>query len=191
MIATQIPRRFFAALLVGGAAGRELQAATSSAMERDVGWGKYLGGHSRASFSPRTQFSTRNVRQLDRAWEFRSGDAGQTQCNPIVIDGILYGATATNQMFALAAATGAELWRFKVPGHEFGSNQRGVTYWADGDDRRVLFNVDSWLYAVDARTGKSIPGFSEDGRVSSKAGLGERERTNGWFAPRLALYSKI
>ena len=79
-------------------------------------------------------------------------------------------------MFALDAATGAELWRFKVPGHEFGSNQRGVTYWADGDDRRVLFNVDSWLYAVDARTGKSIPGFSEDGRVSSKAGLGERAK---------------
>ena len=139
-------------------------------------WPEYLGGPGRNSFSPLDQITTANIARLRVAWEFRSGDAGQTQCNAIVVDGVLYGSTATNQIFALDAATGRELWRYVEPGHEFGSNQRGVTFWAGGDDRRVLFNVDEWLYAIDARTGKKIATFGDGGRVSLRAALGERAK---------------
>jgi quinoprotein glucose dehydrogenase len=139
-------------------------------------WPEYLGGPSRACYSALDQITVANVSGLRVAWEFRSGDPGQMQCNPIMVNGVLFGATATNHVFALDAASGHELWRFKEPGHEFGSNQRGVVYWAQGDDRRILFNIDSWLYAVDARTGKSIPSFGDEGRVSLKAGLGERAK---------------
>ena len=139
-------------------------------------WPEYLGGPNRACYSPLDQIKAGNVARLRIAWEFHSGDPGQMQCNPIVVDGVLYGATATNHVFALDAATGREIWRFKEPGHEFGSNQRGVVYWAHGDDRRILFNIDSWLYAVDARTGKAISKFGGDGRVSLKTGLGERAK---------------
>ncbi|MEO7600199.1 MAG: PQQ-binding-like beta-propeller repeat protein [Opitutus sp.] len=139
-------------------------------------WPEYLGGPTRSSFSSLNQISAQSVGALRVAWEFHTGDRGQMQCNPIVVDGTLYGATATNQIFALDAATGRERWRFKEPLHEFGSNQRGVTYWADGDDRRVLFNIDSWLYAVEARTGQLISSFGESGKVSLKTGLGERAK---------------
>lgn len=139
-------------------------------------WPEYLGGPSRACYSSLNQITTSNVTRLRVAWEFHSGDPGQTQCNPIIVDGTLYGATATNQAFALNAATGREVWRYVEAGHEFGGNQRGVVYWARGDDRRVLFNIESWLYAVDARTGKPIATFGTNGRVSLKAGLGERAK---------------
>jgi quinoprotein glucose dehydrogenase len=139
-------------------------------------WPEYLGGPGRSCYSPLDQITPANVSRLRVAWEFHTGDAGQTQCNAIVVDGVLYGSTATNQIFALDAATGRELWRYVEPGHEFGSNQRGVTFWSAGNDRRVLFNIDEWLYAVDARTGQKIPGFGEGGRVSLRAGLGERAR---------------
>lgn len=137
-------------------------------------WPEYLGGPGRNSFSPLAEITPANVARLRVAWEYRSGDAGQTQCNAIVVDGVLYGTTATNRIFALDAATGRELWRYVEPGHEFGGNQRGVAYWASGADRRVLFNINEWLYAVDARTGRKIAAFGTDGRVSLKLGLGAR-----------------
>ncbi|MEO6001834.1 MAG: PQQ-binding-like beta-propeller repeat protein [Opitutus sp.] len=152
----------FAVQAVSGAGGTE--------------WPEYLGGPARASFSELAQVSAANVGELKMAWEFHTGDTGQMQCNAIVVNGTMYGATATNQIFALDAATGRERWRYKDPSHEFGSNQRGVAYWADGDDRRILFNIESWLYAVNADTGQIITSFGENGRVSLKAGLGARAK---------------
>ena len=144
------------------------------ALCRAVEWREYLGGPGRDSYSPLVQITVENVARLKPAWEFHTGDAGQMQCNAIVVDGMLFGATATNQIFAVDAANGRELWRYRDPAHEFGANQRGVAYWAEGGDRRVLFNIDAWLYAVDARTGRRIATFGDDGRASLKAGLGER-----------------
>src|SRR4051812_13056869 len=87
-------------------------------------WTEYLGGPSRACYSPLTEITPANVSQLRVAWEYHSGDPGQTECNPIIVDGVLYGTTATNQVFAIDAATGKELWRFREEGHDVGSNER-------------------------------------------------------------------
>jgi quinoprotein glucose dehydrogenase len=137
-------------------------------------WPEYLGGANRDHYSTLDQINASNVGSLRVAWEFHSGDFGQMQCNPIIVNGVLYGATASCQVFALDAATGRQIWRFSVqekldPGL---ANDRGVTYWADGDDRRIFCTIGSWLYAVDARTGKAIRDFGVDGRASLKAGLG-------------------
>jgi quinoprotein glucose dehydrogenase len=163
-------------VFLSGFAAGVIWASPIASAEATEEWPEYLGGPQRANFSSLAQISAGNVGQLEKAWEFHTGDIGQMQCNPIVVDGTLYGATALNQIFALDAASGRELWRFKEPTHEFGSNQRGVTYWTDGDERRLLFSIDSFLYAVDARTGKLIAGFGENGRASLKVGLGERAK---------------
>lgn len=139
-------------------------------------WPEYLGGPGRNSYTALAEITPQNVGRLRVAWEYRSGDAGQTQSNAIVVGDVLYGTTATNRVFALDAATGRELWRYVEPGHEFGGNQRGVAFWSVGEDRRVLFNINEWLYAVDARTGEKITTFGDAGRVSLKLGLGERAR---------------
>jgi quinoprotein glucose dehydrogenase len=151
-------------------AGLRLRAAPGDA-GRD--WPEYLGGPGRNHYSPLEQINASNVGRLKVAWEFHSGDAGQMQCNPIIVDGVLYGATATSQIFALDASSGRQLWRFTHP-HEFDDleNDRGVTYWSQGKERRILCTVGSWLYALDAATGQPIPDFGAGGRVSLKCGLG-------------------
>ncbi len=139
-------------------------------------WPEYLGGPGRNSFSPLSEITPANVSNLRVAWEFKSGDPGQVQCNPIVVDGVLFGSTATNQVFALDAATGRELWRNVEPGRTFATNQRGVAYWSDGTAPRIVFNRDEWIHAVDARTGAAIKTFGDAGRVSLRTGLGERAK---------------
>ncbi|HEV7348507.1 PQQ-binding-like beta-propeller repeat protein [Telluribacter sp.] len=138
-------------------------------------WPEYLGGPERTHYSPLKQITPDNVQNLRVAWEYHTRDtSGQIQCNPIVVDGVLYATTASVQVFALDAATGREKWRFadsRDP--QWYNTSRGVTYWAEGDDKRILFTAGPWLYALDARTGQMIGSFGEGGRVSLRLGLPE------------------
>ncbi|MGM9508170.1 outer membrane protein assembly factor BamB family protein [Larkinella sp. GY13] len=135
-------------------------------------WPEYLGGPDRNHYSPLDQINASNVGKLQIAWEYHSKDSGQVQCNAIIVDGTLYGITASCQVFALDAATGQEKWRYKEANKGGVNTTRGVTYWSNNDDKRILFASGSNLCAVDARTGILIPSFGTDGKASLKAGLG-------------------
>lgn len=139
-------------------------------------WPEYLGGPDRNHYSTLTLINTQNVKELVKAWEYHTGDSGQIQCNPIIIDGVMYGMTAATIPFAIDAATGNEIWRkqdsSKFPWY---STSRGVVYWRDPIDpkqQRILYTNEAFLYALDAKTGSVIHGFGDSGRVSLKAGLG-------------------
>jgi len=146
--------------------------AARAAAGRD--WPEYLGGPDRGHYSLLHQIDTSNVSRLRTAWVYHTGEFGQMQCNPIVVKGVLYGATGTSEVFALDAASGRPIWRFNVPGKldVVLANDRGVTYWTDGRSERILCTIDSWLYALDARTGAVIRDFGAGGRASLRAGLG-------------------
>ncbi|QJW89254.1 PQQ-binding-like beta-propeller repeat protein [Spirosoma taeanense] len=144
-------------------------------------WGEYLGGPDRSHYSALTQITPENVGKLKVAWTYAAPDSGQIQTNPIIVDGVLYGVTPTVQAFALDAATGKEIWRFGDPLKVWHSTSRGVTYWqskeATGEpDKRILYTVGSMLYALDARTGKPIVSFGENGRADLHTGLGEQAK---------------
>ena len=150
-----------------------------AAADRD--WPVYLGDAASSQYSRLRQIDDTNVRHLDVAWVYRSGDAradnrSQIQCNPLIVDGVLYGTSPQLKLFALDAATGIERWRFDpFAGRDAASVtgvNRGVVYWTDGDDRRVYFTADHFLYAIDARTGALVPAFGNRGRVDLKEGLG-------------------
>ncbi|MEX2234933.1 MAG: PQQ-binding-like beta-propeller repeat protein [Cyclobacteriaceae bacterium] len=135
-------------------------------------WAEYLGGPDRNHYSTLTQIDLSNVNQLEKVWEYHSGDSGQVQCNPLIVNGVLYAVTATAEPFALDAATGKEIWRIRdTTGNSV--IVRGLAYWEDKSDKRILYTRDSWLYAADAITGKPILSFGDSGRVSLKSGLGE------------------
>src|SRR2546423_3261201 len=136
-------------------------------------WKEYLGGPERNHYSPLDQINKSNVQQLKVAWEYHTSDSGQIQCNPIIVDGVLYGMTATTRPFALDAATGKQIWKGRSEGPDSYSTSRGVSYWEDGNDKRILYTSGPWLYAVDARTGKPITTFGDSGHVSLKSGLGQ------------------
>ena len=51
---------------------------------------------------------------------------------------------------------------------------RGVVFWESGEDQRILVAAGQRLYALDARTGKPVASFGQNGSASLKEGLGER-----------------
>jgi quinoprotein glucose dehydrogenase len=141
------------------------------------GWSEYLGGPDRNHYSSLEQITPENVKNLEIAWEYHTLDTGQIQCNPIMVNGKLYGVTASNGLFAINAETGEELWKF-WGGKEksFFNTNRGITYWEDKKSKerpRILYCFGEWLYAVDAESGEKIDSFGDEGRVSLKSGLGE------------------
>ncbi|MFT4855145.1 MAG: quinoprotein glucose dehydrogenase [Algoriphagus sp.] len=147
-------------------------------------WSHYGGPEDGSRYSALSQITKENVSQLQVAWTYHTEDASersQIQCQPIVVNGLLYGSTPKLNVFALDAGTGIEVWRFdpfEVLGGEnsWAGTNRGVSYWEDGEDKRILFGAGNWLMAVDALTGEPIPSFGEGGKVDLRKDLDtERE----------------
>ena len=133
-------------------------------------------GNSR--YSPLQQIDRQNVAQLRVAWTYRTGDLapkahGEIQATPIVIDGVLYTTTPMLAVVALRADDGTLLWRFDpfATGRRELHVNRGVVYWASGDDKRILFTAGRRLYALNARTGHPIRTFGDSGSVDLARGL--------------------
>ncbi len=148
-------------------------------------WPVYLGDNSSSQYSPLAEISAANVHLLEPVWEYRterisSDDRTQIQCNPLIIDGVLYGTSPKLRVFALNAATGKRIWEYNPAQQvDFSMNvNRGVTYWSDGQDKRIFFTAGPALYALDATTGKLIPGFGNQGAVALKEGLGPDAEDN-------------
>jgi quinoprotein glucose dehydrogenase len=139
-----------------------------------VEWTEYLGGPDRNHYSPLKQVNTGNVNRLEKAWEYHTNDtSGQMQCNPIIVNGRLYALTSSLEVFCLDAATGDQIWRFaESKDSMWYSTGRGVSYWEDGNDKRILFTQGNFLYALNAITGEAIKSFGVKGKVSLSAGLG-------------------
>src|SRR5512139_1227552 len=133
-------------------------------------WSAYGGGPGNTRYADLSVIDTGNVHLLEPAWEYHTGDAdtinhSQIQCNPIIIDHVLYGTTPQMKLFALDAATGEAKWTFNPFDSIRGSknsffimnNCRGVSYWTDGKaDKRIFYTAGSDLYAIDATTGRPV-----------------------------------
>jgi quinoprotein glucose dehydrogenase len=139
-------------------------------------WEEYLGGPDRNHYSSLTQINPSNVKNLKIAWTYSTPDSGQMQMSPIIVDGMLYGVTSAVQAFALDAATGKEVWRFGDTLKAWHSTSRGVAYWSDGKDKRILYTIGPHLVALDAITGKLIESFGEKGKVDLHIGLPEKAK---------------
>ncbi|MEJ7830804.1 MAG: hypothetical protein WKF91_21545 [Segetibacter sp.] len=99
---------------------------------------------------------------------------------PIVVDGILYATTPSLKAFALNAATGKQLWifnPFKDRQARYRPN-RGVMYWEDGKDKRILYTAGTNLFALDANTGNPVTSFGVNGSVDLHEGLGSDMATD-------------
>ncbi|GAB5559000.1 MAG: hypothetical protein SynsKO_06470 [Synoicihabitans sp.] len=146
--------------------------------EPDLSWPAYLG-EGAAHYSAAGQITPENVAQLEPAWVYHTGDldpeaGGQIQCNPLIVDGVLYGTSPQLALFALDAATGRELWRFTPRAEDIsqGSVNRGLAWWSEGEERRLLFTVGPFLHALDPESGELVANFGEGGRVDLRLELG-------------------
>ncbi|MCC7123665.1 MAG: PQQ-binding-like beta-propeller repeat protein [Acidobacteria bacterium] len=133
-------------------------------------WTDYGGTADNARHVALSQIDKANLNRLGVAWSYPSRDTLSYVFNPIVVDNVAYVLARNNSLVALDATTGKEIWI-----HEDlrGIAPRGINYWESKDrsDRRLLFQMNSYLQAIDARTGKSIMTFGTDGVVNLREGL--------------------
>ena len=176
-------RACLAAALLGGCVVGA--AAESPAAGRS--WPIYGGDAAGTKYSALDAINRANVSRLKPAWVYRCDDmrarpASTIECNPIVVDGVMYITTPGLNVVALEAATGQERWKFDPwagkPG--LGVN-RGVTYWSDGVDRRIFFVAGTFLFALDAANGQPAKGFGTEGKIDLRTGL-DRDTNSLWVS---------
>ena len=109
---------------------------------------------------------------------------------PLMVDGILYVSTPLYRADAIDAPIGETLWVHEPRAYEPGMpaiaqwRHRGVASWENAGDGRILWTTgDSFLIAVDAKTGIPATDFDNNGRVELTAGApratrGERDILN-------------
>jgi alcohol dehydrogenase (cytochrome c) len=120
-------------------------------------WLTYSGTYLSQRYSPLTQITTANVKDLELKWVFQARWLDYYQATPLVVDGIMY-TTQGNDVLALDAATGKIFWIYPytpAPDAKFccGRITRGLAILGD-----ILFlaTVDAHLVAIDARSGRPI-----------------------------------
>jgi quinoprotein glucose dehydrogenase len=170
--------RTFAALTVWAAsllAFACLVLARPQSQSRAQNWPTNGGASGNAHYSPLALINRANVAQLEPAWSFDTQESGGLQTNPTIVDGILYGITPNQKVFALDAATGKLIWKFDS-GIAGTQPDRGLAFWSDTTDKRILVGVMHFVYALDAATGKPIPTFGKEGRIDLRENLSRNDR---------------
>src|SRR5262245_5461857 len=147
-------------------------------------WPYYTADVKGSKYSPLDQINTSNFKDLEVAWRFKTDNLGtrpeyKLEGTPLVIKGIMYTTGGTRRaVFALRADTGELLWTHSEFEGARAVNSprqlsgRGVSYWTDGKDERILYVTTGYrLVALDAKTGSKISSFGKDGMVDLKVGV--------------------
>jgi glucose dehydrogenase len=166
-------------LFIAAAVTLPLVAAVQrpSGADKYRGWSRYGGGPEQIRYSSLGQINKTNVKQLEVAWIYDSGESGDLQTQPIVVDGVLFAYTPLQKVLALDAATGRVKWIFDARLQGRGPN-RGVMHWpgANGEPGRIFAPVSEYLYALELKTGTPIPTFGDGGRLDLRRDLGRDEK---------------
>jgi quinoprotein glucose dehydrogenase len=174
--------------------------STSKALKQAYsGWRTYAGSKDGIRYSSNEQITPQNVARLKVTWSYSTGDKdtgnrSQNQCNPIMVDGILYGTSPRLKLFALNAATGEQKWIFDPAAEDTASKNdpmsffkvsRGVVYWQDekGTDKRIFYSAGAKTYCINAVDGKPIRSFGKNGYIDLSEHL---DRDSSSFNPFVA-----
>jgi quinoprotein glucose dehydrogenase len=159
------------------------------AQRGDGEWRAYAADNAGTKYSRLDQINRNNVKDLRIAWRqsalpgdlARLGDKVRTvnfENTPLMVNGLLYVGTALGTVAALDPKSGQVVWleeaieplNLNAPSSSLGSGARGVTYWSDGKERRILAVRSRLLVALDAATGKRVQGFGNAGAVDLTQG---------------------
>ena len=162
-------------------------------------WRFYSGDNGAMKYSRLDQINAGNVSSLRVAWrhpainpdvDLQPGQPKPSnlfRSTPIMVNGILYASSGVGSAVAIDPGTGKSLWRQKpdaegIPG--FTSN-RGLAYWSEGSEARIITHRSHYLYALDPKTGERIPTFGNQGRVDLNADLGPLGGNYAWTSAPL------
>lgn len=179
-----------APLVQGQIASPQGGQTPSSPAGRTVGWASYGGDKASTKYSALAQIDRDTFSRLRVAWTWPSVEADVVRANPelrtwawestpLMVDGVVYVSTSLSQVAAIDAAAGKtkwvydpETWKNGTPSNN-GFVHRGVAFWADGNDRRIVFGTgDGYLICLDAATGRPVSTFGQQGRIDLTQGLG-------------------
>ena len=173
-----------------GALAPLLLAAAASAQigTRGGQWQTYGGDNAASRYAPLDQIDKSNVAKLGIVWRRPAIDASimaavprlkperNFRATPLMVDGVLYSPNGIGFVEAFDAGTGKTVWieqPFEAgPDGYRGTSTRGVAYWTDGRDARILVQRSEYLLALNAKTGKPYKNFGDGGRVNLSAGYG-------------------
>jgi glucose dehydrogenase len=179
------------AVLMGAAAAWAQQGS------RGGEWARYGADGGITKYAPLDQIDKQNVSRLRIAWQRPAVDpsitarvpdlsySGNFRATPVMIRGVLYSPNGVGLVEAFHPGTGKTLWvqepfADQGPAGFRGTSSRGITPWADGNDRRLFVVRGEYLIALDVATGKPVTAFGEGGRVDLKPGLGPRGTGYVW-----------
>lgn len=147
-------------------------------------WRHYGGDLGSTKYAPLDQINADNVDDLEVAWRWSTGEVSEdaesnSRVTPLMVDGVLYATAGWDRtVVALDAETGVLKWSYT---YDEGSRARsaprrnsgrGVSYWEDGDDRRIVVITPAFfMVALDADSGDPIPTFGDGGVVDLRLEL--------------------
>jgi alcohol dehydrogenase (cytochrome c) len=120
-----------------------------------VNWTSYNGDYTGRRYSALREINTANVHQLRAAWVFHPGNSQNLEATPVVVRGVMF-VTSANDVFALDARTGRELWHYHRPvspgllDDAAAHKNRGVAVWQNSV---FVETDDAHLLSLDARSG--------------------------------------
>ena len=148
-------------------------------------WAIYRGDQWGNQFSDLDQINVSNVHLLEPVWQYNTGDhtpRSLFQSSPLIADGFLYFVSPGGRVIALDAETGREIWAFDVRTQEmidsgYSTVSRGVCYWEADGVGRLYYTMEMSLYVINAKTGRLVEEFDQDGILDLGENLGEDPTT--------------
>ena len=118
-------------------------------------WLIFGRNYLRQSYSPLTQITRDNVKNLQLKWVWAMNDSGANQTTPIVHNGVIYLASPSNIVQALDAKTGDLIWETRV-GPDQAPGYGGIRSIAIAEDKIFLPTSDAHMVAINARNGQIL-----------------------------------
>ncbi|MGI9452298.1 MAG: PQQ-binding-like beta-propeller repeat protein, partial [Geminicoccaceae bacterium] len=120
-------------------------------------WLSWRGNYEGWGYSSLNQITADNVGDLVPVWSYSTGVAEGHQAPPLVNDGMMFVTTPQNQIIALDAVTGTEIWRYvrEIPDDLFQLHptNRGPALYGD---KIYMATVDACVVALMAETGEEV-----------------------------------
>lgn len=164
-------------------------APLAMAAAGDGNWTEYNGDKAGSRYLGGGKVNAQSVKSMKVAWRSTMPDNKVWQDNaelrtwvnqstPLAIDGVLYSSSPMAMVSAIDGKTGKTLWTYDPKAYiegtppNLGFISRGLSYWADGEDKRILVGTgDGYLIALNAKTGKPIESWGDKGRIDMTKGL--------------------